>query len=110
MENQATIGKVQVLRMGHIHTGKSFQRSWNLIFVLILCLPLFSGSNYGLPTQSRGGQPGGMYMNMNGDNYQGGDNSVGANVQSQVGVGLHVACVVGPPSPGTLFVFLCLQD
>ena len=36
-------------------------------------------------------------MNMNGDNYQGGDNSVGANVQSQVGVGLHVACVVAPP-------------
>ena len=65
----------------------------------------FSGSNYGLPTQSLGGQPGGMYMNMNGDNYQGGDNSVGANVQSQVGVGLHVACVVAPPPP--VFSYTC---
>ena len=52
-----------------------------------------------------------MYMTMNGDNYQGGDNSVGANVQSQVGVGLHVACVLVSPSPSVpllLFVFVCV--
>merc|ERR1711872_695614 len=37
--------------------------------------PSSPGSNYGLPSQGMGGQQGGMYMNLNGDNYQGADNS-----------------------------------
>lgn len=44
----------------------------------------FPGGSYGL-SPGMGGQQAGMYMNINGDSYQGGDNSVGANVQSQVG-------------------------
>ncbi|PVD22375.1 hypothetical protein C0Q70_18185 [Pomacea canaliculata] len=35
------------------------------------------GSNYGLSSQGMGGQQGGMYMNLNGESYQG-DNSVSA--------------------------------
>ncbi|XP_076436822.1 pre-B-cell leukemia transcription factor 1-like isoform X3 [Babylonia areolata] len=38
--------------------------------------PSSPASNYGMPSQGLGVQQGGMYMNLNGDNYQGGDNSV----------------------------------
>ncbi|XP_046582670.1 pre-B-cell leukemia transcription factor 1-like isoform X1 [Haliotis rubra] len=41
------------------------------------------------------GQQQGMYMNINGESYQGGDNSVGANVQSQVNALRHVISQTG---------------
>ncbi|KAK7094542.1 hypothetical protein V1264_006084 [Littorina saxatilis] len=75
------IGKAQ--EEANLYAAKAASAASAQQLVQAVSDPSSPGSGYGLPSQGMGGQQGGMYMSLNGDNYQGGDNSVGANVQSQ---------------------------
>ncbi|KAJ8300640.1 hypothetical protein KUTeg_022159 [Tegillarca granosa] len=56
------------------------------------------------------GGGGGMYMNLNGDNYQSSDNSVGDNVQSQVNALRHVISQTGGYSSDSLHSTSTMYD
>ncbi|XP_070176087.1 pre-B-cell leukemia transcription factor 1-like isoform X5 [Littorina saxatilis] len=87
------IGKAQ--EEANLYAAKAASAASAQQLVQAVSDPSSPGSGYGLPSQGMGGQQGGMYMSLNGDNYQGGDNSVGANVQSQVSALRHVIAQTG---------------